>query len=199
MTRRRLRRSPPVGGLPFPIDPNISAAKQKALWQAELHPFTLNVRAVDLSHLPVIHRRAAEGGDHILIADKQGDHRLIWSENRLDSTSQIIMPFNRMLPYQAIAATRFWRCHAGKKPGPFPRLYRLTRQQRTRLGSALQQSDARKSGASRRRIAEVMQSSKLSRSVWSDSSERAQSRRLQKLFTSLIDGGYRTLLNPFQT
>ncbi len=156
------------------------------------------MQAVDLSHLTIVQKHTETMGDHILVGDRQGDHRIMCLRNESECFGSMIIPFDHMLAMQVAAAMRFWRCHAGEQSGPFPRSYRLTLQQRMRLNSALQHWDARRSGASFRRIAEVMQASKIPSRAWSDSSERALARRIQKLGASLVNGGYRELLNPFQ-
>ena len=138
-------------------------------------------------------------GRHLLIADPDGDHHIWIQGDHGQSPLSVLIPLGDQFQLRNHAAARFDRVLSGKRSGPLPPPYRLTAQQRGRLVLALRAFDARDAGASQRDIAQLLFRANTQGRAWTGSSDHLRTKRILRLGTRLVGGGYLQLLDPYRT
>jgi hypothetical protein len=112
--------------------------------------------------------------------------------------SGVQLPFDDLFEIRVQAAIRLWRAMHGKSPGPNPA--RLTRQREDRLILALRALDGKRDGATHRQIAAgLFPNIEIPDRGWISHDLRDRTARLVRLGSSLMNGGYKTLLlHPYR-
>jgi len=121
-------------------------------------------------------------------------HRLIVNtRNGSPNVNAIVLPLDDAFETRLDAARQFWRALNGRAPGPA--YGALPQQMKTRHILNLRAHDARRAGATYRRIAEVLLSREpIAPRDWRDHHLRHKVRAILRRADHLVAGGYRDLL-----
>jgi hypothetical protein len=138
----------------------------------------------------------AQPGSHILTFDGETFRFEITGDGRPPSGAHL--PFDELFEIRVWAAIRLWRVMHGKQPGPNPA--RLTRQRQDRFILALRALDGKRDGATHRQIAAgLFPNIEVPDRGWISHDLRDRTARLVRLGSSLMKGGYKTLLlHPYR-
>ena len=187
----------PTGGCDFPVDPDIAAPSAPVHWRPEIAPAVVTLVAAT-PNLPLQSVTIAED-----IVERRNDGRglswvrlrngatIVGADTDIDAESlSILIPIDDDWSVRVAAADRLQRRlidHTADPP--------LTRQRRERLKRALRTVDGRRTGASYRAIATVFFGDRrVEQEPWKTSSLKAQIVRLAAHGRTMVESGYRLLL-----
>jgi len=198
----RPRASFGVGGCPFAVDPQLTAAQAAVFWRPDVLPTVIplvptnieGARALAIDELGgVIVERVGADGRHIIVRLDNGDLRLLFS-GPADRPLAAVLPLDDDLPIRATAALRLW-ARMAEQPNQQDDPLALTRQRRDRLVLMVRALDGHLAEASYREIAEALFGiRRVERETWKTSSLRDRTIRLVKGGVDLMRAGYRRLL-----
>src|SRR5262245_65003129 len=193
-----------VGGLPFAVDPKLSADQATVFWRADALPTVVplapsptsftGARAIDFAELGEVKERTGPDGRHIIIRTDSGELRGWVLDDQVEQPVALALPLDDDLPNRVPAALRLSAriVHPGN-PGTSPLV--LTRQRHDRLMLMLRALDGHLADASYREIAQVLFGARrLELEPWKTSSLRDMTIRLVKGGRVLMQAGYRKLL-----
>jgi hypothetical protein len=194
-----------VGGLPFAVDPKLSADQATVFWRANALPTVVplapsptsftGARAIDFAELGEVKERAGPDGRHVIIRTDSGELRVWVLDDQLEQPLALALPLDDDLPSRVPAALRLWAriVHPRGNPGTSP--LALTRQRHDRLMLMLRALDGHLADASYREIAQVLFGARrLEHEPWKTSSLRDITIRLVRGGRALMQAGYRKLL-----
>ena len=194
-----------VGGLPFAVDPQLSADQATVFWRANVLPTVVplapapasfaGARPIDFAELGDLKERAGPDGRHVIIRTDSGELRVWVPDDRGAQPLAFALPLDDDLPIRVKAALRLWArtVHLAGDPGPPP--LALTRQRHDRLMLMLRALDSHLADASYREIADALFGARrLERELWKTSSLRDTTIRLVRGGLALMRVGYRKLL-----
>ena len=203
------------GALNFPIDPDLSARSDPAIWRAEENPNIVILSgsgAVKAARAAcdLIAKRASNAGDHLVLADTGARHRLLVMASARLGGDNYLIPQDQSVPIRLAALDAFHRCVDGSAVPTKRYPLRPTTYQSRRLHLLLAILDnlARApEGVTLREIAGTLVYRGLSaqRAIdWKSSSQRRQTQRLVAEARRMASHGYLDLLRqsrfrPFQT
>lgn len=136
-------------------------------------------------------------GRHVVLADRQGEHRLWVRDPTPGKRLAVLIPLDADFQKRVASLMRFQRRLFGRPAGPQPRGWDLTRYRRDRLGRMLRALDLRLVGASYRDIAIALgeaDAARMSATEWKMSRARSHVVRLVASGKAMMNGGYRKLL-----
>ena len=198
----RPRASFGVGGCPFAVDPQLTAAQAAVFWRPDVLPTVIplvptnidGARSLAIGELGgVIVERVGADGRHIIVRLDNGDLRLLFS-GPADRPLAAVLPLDDDLPIRATAALRLW-ARMAEEPNQQDDPLALTRQRRDRLVLMVRALDGYLAEASYREIAEALFGiRRVERETWKTSSLRDRTIRLVKGGVDLMRAGYRRLL-----
>lgn len=190
-----------VGGCPFAVDPQLTAAHAAVFWRPGVLPTVIplvptsieGARPLAIDELGgVIVERASVNGRNVIIRLDGSDLRLLLPAPT-DQPLAAVLPLNDDLPMRATAALRLWARMAERNLQDDP--LALTRQRRDRLVLMVRALDGHLAEASYREIAEVLFGTRrVERETWKTSSLRDRTIRLVRSGIDLMRAGYRKLL-----
>ena len=194
-----------VGGLPFAVDPQLSADQATVFWRANVLPTVVplapastrfaGARPIDFAELGNVIERAGPDGRHVIIRSDFGELRVWVLDDRRAEPLAFALPLDDDLPVRAKAALRLWAriVHPAVDPSSAP--LALTRQRHDRLMLMLRALDGHLADASYREIAHVLFGARrLEHELWKTSSLRDTTIRLVRGGLALMHAGYRRLL-----
>lgn len=198
--RRTARRA--AGGCDFALDPRRGATEAEVLWLPRLDPRVVRLMgdptgsaSLGLSRAPTRLDRTAHDGRHILIGTRlDPSAALVLPGVAFDAPLAAIVPLDDDTLYRIDALLRLWRKLMGQPPGR--PAADLTAARRKRLAMMLRAVDARRTGATRREIAEVLfgPDNVPDGAEFDDHHLRSRTTRLIRDGLAMIAGGYRKLL-----
>lgn len=202
LTLRPVRASFSVGGFPFAVDPQLTAAETTIFWRPDVLPTVIPLvptsiegarpLAIDDLHARTVERVSASG-HYVVVHLDSGDLRLLLT-GPADQPLAAALPLNDDLPIRATAALRLWALMS-KPPNQREERPALTRQRRGRLVLMVRALDGHLAEASYRDIAEALFGARrIERDTWKTSSLRDQTIRLVRGGVALMRVGYRKLL-----
>jgi hypothetical protein len=194
-----------VGGLPFAIDPKLSADQATVFWRANALPTVVplapsptsftGARAIDFAELGEVKERAGPDGRHVIIRTDSGELRVWVLEDQVDQPLVFALPLDDDLPIRVPAALRLWARIVRLRGNPGTSPLTLTRQRHDRLMLMLRALDGHLTDASYREIAQVLFGARrLEHEPWKTSSLRDMTIRLVRGGRALMQAGYRKLL-----
>lgn len=134
-------------------------------------------------------------GRHIVLQDPDGAHRLWLRGQRRASGLAALVPLDEDVPSRLSGLLRFRRRLAGRRAGPMPRAWTITRRLRERLLPMTRALDGHLAGGSYREIAQALHGpGPVAGSGWRTSPLRGQTIRLIKDGVLIMEGDYRKLL-----
>ena len=187
----------PTGGCDFPVDPDIAAPRAPVYWRPEIAPAVVTLVAAT-PNVPLQSVTIAED-----IVERRNDGRglswvrlrngatIVGADTDIDAESlSILIPIDDDWSVRVAAADRLRRRlidHTADPP--------LTHQRRERLKRALRTVDGRRTGASYRTVATVLFGARrVADEPWKTSSLKAQIVRLAANGRTMVESGYRLLL-----
>jgi hypothetical protein len=198
----RPRASFGVGGYPFAVDPQLTAAQAAVFWRADVLPSVIplvptNIEGARLLAIDelggVIVERIGVDGRHVIVRLDGGDLHFSLA-GRADQPLAAVLPLNDDLPIRATAALRLW-ARMAEQPNQPEEPLALTRQRRDRLVLMVRALDGHLAEASYREIAEALFGTRrVERDTWKTSSLRDRTIRLVRGGIDLMRTGYRRLL-----
>jgi len=194
-----------VGGLPFVVDPRLSADQATVFWRANVLPTVVplapsptsftGARAIDFAELGEVKERAGPDGRHVIIRTDSGELRVWVLDDQLEQPLVLALPLDDDLPIRVPAALRLWARIVRLRGNPGTSPLALTRQRHDRLMLMLRALDGHLPDASYREIAQVLFGARrLEHEPWKTSSLRDMTIRLVKGGYALMQAGYRELL-----
>ena len=141
--------------------------------------------------------RTSFGERHIVVADVQGEHRLLVRDLVPGRPLAAVIPLDRDFHTRLASLLRFHRRLFGEPSGRPPRSWLLSAYRRKRLQQMLRALDLRLADRSYREIAIALgdaEAERLSASEWKGSRSRSRIIRLVRAATDMMNGGYRKLL-----
>ena len=203
------------GALNFPIDPDLSARSDPAIWRAQENPNVVILSgsgAVKAARAAcdLIAKRTSNAGDHLVLADSGARHRLLVMASARPGGDNYLIPQDQSVPIRLAALDAFHRCVTSSAVPAKRHQLRPTAYQshRLRLLLAILDTQGRApEGATLREIAGTLVYRGLSakRAIdWKSSSQRRQTQRLVAEARRMASHGYLDLLRqsrfrPFQT
>jgi hypothetical protein len=191
-----------VGGFPFVIDPQLSAAQASVFWRPDVLPTIIplvptrieGARPLAIDELGgMIVERFGADGRHVIVRLDSGDLRLLLA-GPADQPLSALLPLDNDLPIRAAAALRLW-ARMAQGPNRQEEPLSLTRQRRDRLVLMVRALDGHLAEASYREIAEALFGARrIELETWKTSSLRDRTIRLVKGGVDLMRAGYRKLL-----
>lgn len=198
----RPRASFGVGGCPFAVDPQLTAAQAAVFWRPDVLPTVIplvptsieGARPLAIDELGgVIVERAGVNGRNVIIRFDSSDLRLLLPAPAGQPLAAVL-PLNDDLPIRATAVLRLW-ARMVEQPNQQDDPLALTRQRRDRLLLMVRALDGHLAEASYREIAEVLFGPRrIERQTWKTSSLRDRTIRLVRGGIDLMRAGYRKLL-----
>jgi type VI secretion system activator RovC-like protein len=197
--------SPLVGARDFTIAGDEPPLAENIVWTEQALPRVLRATKM-LGLVSPSHQTMRPSGLSNASVWKQGEevqalwsasasaHRLVVNaRNGTPNVDAIVLPLDDAFEIRLDAARQFWRALNGRAPGP---VYgTLPQQTKIRHILNLRAYDARRAGATYRRIAEVLLSSEpIAPRDWRDHHLRHKVRAILRRADRLIAGGYRDLL-----
>lgn len=191
-----------VGGFPFAVDPQLTAAQATVFWDPEVLPTVVPLvpTSIEGAHRLAIDElgggtveRVSANGRYVVARLDSGDLRLLLT-GPPDQPLAAVLPLNDDLPIRATAALRLW-ARMADQPNQQEEPLALTRQRRDRLVLMVRALDGRLAEAPYREIAEALFGTRrIERDTWKTSSLRDRTIRLVRGGIHLMRAGYRTLL-----
>ena len=185
----------PTGGYDFPVDPMLNALGAPVFWLPTAAPAVVHLIAAlpDIGLTATIPPESianrkinAEGLSWVRLKDGTN---LVGNE-AYDQPFGILLPLDGDWPTRLAAADRLYHQIIDSDAGP-----PITPQRRDRLKRALRTIDGRQSGASYRAVATVFfGADRVAAEPWKTSSLKAQIARLAAYGRTMIDHGYKQLL-----
>ena len=193
------------GALNFPIDPDLSARSDPAIWRAEENPNIVILSgsgAVKAARAAcdLIAKRASNAGDHLILAGGGARHRLLAVASARLGGDNYLIPQDQWVPIRLAAIDAFHCCVAGSAVPSKRYQLRPTAYQSHRLRLLLAILDTLgrvPEGATLREIAGTLVYRGLSeqRAIdWKSSSQRRQTQRLVAEARRMASHGYLGLL-----
>ena len=103
-----------VGGLPFAVDPKLSADQATVFWRANALPTVVplapsptsftGARAIDFAELGEVKERAGPDGRHVIIRTDSGELRVWVLDDQVDQPLALALPLDDDLPIRVPAA-----------------------------------------------------------------------------------------------
>ena len=203
------------GALNFPIDPDLSARSDPAIWRAEENPNVVilsgsgGVKAARAA-CDLIAKRASNAGDHLVLADTGARHRLLVMASARLGGDNYLIPRDQSFPIRLAALDAFHCCVDGSAAPSVRNQLQPTAYQSHRFHLLLAILDALSrapEGVMLKDIAGTIVYRGLSaqRAIdWKSSSQRRQTQRLVAEARKMASHGYLDLLRqsrfrPFQT
>jgi hypothetical protein len=194
-----------VGGLPFAVDPQLSADQATVFWRANALPTVVplapsptsftGARTIDFGELGDVNERAGPDGRHVIIRTASEELRVWAPDDRGEQPLVFALPLDDDLPIRVKAALRLWARIVHLRSDLDPPPLALTRQRHDRLMLMLRALDAHLGDASYREIAELLFGARrLEHDPWKTSSVRDTTIRLVRGGLALMRAGYRKLL-----
>jgi hypothetical protein len=194
-----------VGGLPFAVDPQLSADQATVFWRANALPTVVplapsptsftGARTIDFAELGELKERAGPDGRHVIIRTDSGELRVWALDDQVEKPLAIALPLDDDLPIRIKAALRLWARSVHLRGNPTTSPLPLTRQRHDRLMLMLRALDGHLADASYREIAQVLFGARrLEHEPWKTSSLRDITIRLVRGGRALMQAGYRKLL-----
>ena len=146
---------------------------------------------------PLLMTVVTRDGQHVLINDPAGRHRLWFVGGIPRDGSAFLIPFDKDFNARLHGLQRLHRHLNGKPSGPRRRSQQLSVGKRTRLTLLLRALDGEREGASRRELAAVLlyeEARDIPAIEWKNSPFRKRINRAVAAATALMNGGYLTLL-----
>ena len=146
---------------------------------------------------PLLMTVETRDGQHVLINDPAGRHRLWFVGEIPRRGSAFLIPFDKDFNARLHGLQRLHRHLNGRRAGSRLRSQQLSVAQRTRLTLLLRALDGEREGASRRELAAVLldeEARDIPAIEWKNSSLRKRINRAVAAATALMNGGYFTLL-----
>jgi hypothetical protein len=191
-----------AGGCDFAVDPQLDALSADIYWLPAVDPRVIQLiaattTAATLAVPPGVAtiERVADDGRYLLLgARPDSSAAMVLPGAKPDGTLVAVLPLDRDVPYRADALVRLWRRLTGKLPGRAAD--GLSTARRKRLVLSLRAVDARRAGANRREIAEVLFGAETVPGgvAFDDHHLRSRTSRLIRDGLAMIAGGYRKLL-----
>ena len=191
-----------VGGCPFAVDPQLTAAQAAVFWRPDVLPTVIplvptsieGARPLAINELGgVIVERTGVDGHHVIVHLDGGDLHFSLA-GPADQPLAAVLPLNDDLPIRATAALRLW-ARMAEQPNQQAEPLALTRQRRDRLVLMVRALDGHLAEASYREIAEALFGTRrVERDTWKTSSLRDRTIRLVRGGIDLMRAGYRRLL-----
>jgi len=202
------RRSRADGGYVFVQNPDVPAAREYALWRAEVSPGTLILAPappgfealppVAPSELgPVVADHLDAEGRRLKIGDGAGDLHIWLPDAEVSGRLAVVVPPDGVAHLRLDVASRFVRRLQDHRTAFLPRALQLTPQQRARLIQLLHAYDIHEAGGGPRDVSIEVACSKqaaLPAIEWKDSAARRLANRLIHDAQALVNGGYLRLL-----
>jgi hypothetical protein len=194
-----------VGGLPFAVDPKLSADQATVFWRANALPTVVplapsptsftGARAIDFAELGEVKERAGPDGRYVIIRTGSGELRVWVLDDQVDQPLVLALPLDDDLLIRVPAALRLCARIARLRGNPGTPPLTLTRQRHDRLMLMLRALDGHLADASYREIAQVLFGARrLEHEPWKTSSLRDMTIRLVRGGRALMQAGYRKLL-----
>jgi hypothetical protein len=193
-----------VGGLPFAVDPKLSADQATVFWRANVLPTVVPLApsptsftgaAIHFAELGEVKERAGPDGRHVIIRTDRGELRVWALDDQVEKPLAIALPLDDDLPIRIKAALRLWARSVHLRGNPTTSPLPLTRQRHDRLMLMLRALDGHLADASYREIAQVLFGARrLEHEPWKTSSLRDITIRLVRGGRALMQAGYRKLL-----
>src|SRR5262245_16419582 len=132
-----------VGGLPFAVDPKLSADQATVFWRANALPTVVplapsptsftGARAIDFAELGEVKERAGPDGRHVINCTDSGELRVWVPDDQVEQPLALELRLDDDLPIRVKAALGLWAriVHLRGNPGTSP--LALTRQRHDRL------------------------------------------------------------------
>jgi hypothetical protein len=192
-----------VGGFPFAVDPQLTAAEATIFWRSDVLPTVVPLvptsiegarpLAIEELHARKVEERVSPAGRYVVVHLDSGDLRLLLT-GPADQPLAAVLPLDDDLPIRAAAAVRLW-ARMAQRPSQHEEPPALTRQRRDRLVLMVRALDGHLAEASYREIAETLFGTRgIERENWKTSSLRDRTIRLVKGGVDLMRAGYRRLL-----
>ena len=207
MQRVSARRWPPTarpvdGVCDFAVDPQLEAGSADLHWLPAFNPRVVRLTAditgtatLALRTDAVRIERIANEGRHLLLGPRADDSAaLVLPITAPDQPLMALLPLDLDAPQRVDALLRLWRRIVGRPPQASSD--GLSPARRKRLVMSLRAVDARRAGADRREIAEVLfgADSVPEGVAFDDHHLRSRTSRLIRDGLAMIAGGYRKLL-----
>lgn len=145
----------------------------------------------------IVRRAIGQDGEHVLLDDPQGRHRVWFVEDAPTSRHAFIIPIDDDFAARLEGVRRLHRRLTGRPAGPPLRSLRLSTEQRGRLTLLVRALDGQQSGATRREIATVLldeEARDIPAIEWKSAPLRKRINRIVSRARSLMNGGYLMLL-----
>jgi hypothetical protein len=191
-----------VGGFPFAVDPELTAAQTTVFWDPEVLPTVVPLVPTSIEGARPLAidelgggtvERVSANGRYVVARLDSGDLRLLLTAPA-DQPLAAVLPLNDDLPIRATAALRLW-ARMAEQPNRQEEPLALTRQRRDRLVLMVRALDGYLAEASYREIAQALFGTRrIERDTWKTSSLRDRTIRLVRGGIHLMRAGYRTLL-----
>lgn len=153
------------------------------------------IRLDDLA--PILARVTVSDGDHLLLADPEGNHQIWFAGGVAQHGGCFIIPHGDDFAARKHAVERLERRLAGQRAGPPIRSQQLSQRQREYLTLQLRALDGVADQASRREIAAILldpAAYDIPAIEWKNAALRKRINRIIARATLMVNGGYLALL-----
>jgi hypothetical protein len=190
-----------AGVCEFAVDPRLDATAADLHWLPDVDPRVVRLirdttgSAVAATAPAARIERIADNGSYLLFGNTLSpDAAFVLDGEALNRPLMALVPFDMDMPARIDAVLRLWHRLTGHPPPSPPNALPASR--RKRLAMTLRAVDARRSGANRREIAEVLfgNGAVPEGVAFDDHHLRSRTARLIRDGLAMIAGGYRKLL-----